>query len=434
MILSSTNDHSVTAGFVEAVRRGLAPDGGLYLPTSFARFPEGYFDEPAARPFTETAFTTLRLLLGDEVTNVRLTAMIDGAFSFPVPVRSLDEQTSVLELFHGPTLAFKDFGARFMAQVLAGVPREDDRPLLVLVATSGDTGGAVASGFSGVVGTRVVLLYPAGRVSPVQELQLITAGENVTAIRVKGSFDDCQRLAKAAFADRDVMAAWRLTSANSINIARLLAQVVYFVHAWGELGEDRRGVVFAVPSGNFGNLTAGLIAREMGLPVHRFLAATNINDTVPEYLRTGVFRPREALPTISNAMDVGNPSNLARIRAMFGDDVEALRQVVTGETLNDDETRTAIAEAHSRLGYLFDPHGAVAYGASRKFLQDHRSRERIVVLGTAHPAKFPEAYGPAIRATIDTPPALRALADRPRHLVEAGPEFTEIKTILTSLL
>jgi threonine synthase len=431
MTFYSTNDRNHVVGFAEAVDRGIAPDGGLYMPVEIPRFPPGMLDSPDLSGFEAAAFETARLLLRDTIPATALSGIIRDSFTFPVRLLALDERLSVLELFHGPTLAFKDFGARFMARVVAWLHRSDRREITILVATSGDTGGAVASGFSGVDGARVILLYPAGRVSPLQELQLTTGGDNITALRVEGGFDDCQRLVKQAFADSGIVGSAVVTSANSINIARLLPQMFYYVWAWGQARSAQKGVRFIVPSGNLGNLTAGLLARAMGLPVAGFVAATNVNSVFGEYLQTGVLRPRPSVHTISNAMDVGDPSNLARIRALFGDDPVSLRTVVDSASVTDDETRAAIRDAFRLHRYLFDPHGAVGYRVAGK--SGTAADGRRIVLATAHPAKFREALPPELRDAVAMPPQLRALEDRPRRSIQISVRYDDLRDVLVSI-
>ncbi len=432
MTFYSTNDRSRTASFAEAVDRGIAQDGGLYMPCANPQYDASFLKDSGRRSFAELALEISRLLIGDELPAIILRNIVEDAFDFPVPVCPLGPRMAVLELFHGPTLAFKDFGARFMARILAYLHRSDTRRITVLVATSGDTGGAVASGFSGVEGIRVVLLYPAGRVSRIQELQLTTAGENVSALEVEGNFDDCQRLVKMAFADKELVTRTTVTSANSINIARLIPQMFYYVSAWGEVHEQHQDVVFVVPSGNFGNLTAGLMAGAMGLPVAKFVAATNVNDVVPDYLRTGQFRPRSSVHTLSNAMDVGNPSNLARIRALFHDDVEALRRVIHPESCTDDDTRQSMAEAFAKHAYIFDPHGAVGYRAGERYLTLHGNDLCAVVLATAHPAKFPEALTDEMLRAVTIPDTLKDLEHFPGRSTQVGKEYEGVKPFLMS--
>jgi threonine synthase len=353
--------------------------------------------------FPEIALAVARLLLKGEIPDTDLEKIVRESMSFPVTLHPLRRGVNVLELFHGPTLAFKDFGARFMARALAFFQRGENGQTTVLVATSGDTGSAVGQGFAGVEGFRVVILYPAGRVSPIQEQQLTTIGGNVTALEVDGTFDDCQRLAKVAFADPGLSARLRLTSANSINIARLVPQSFYYFEAVARADSDERPVVIAVPCGNLGNLTAGLIAWKMGLPVRRFVAAANANRVFVDYVEGGSFAPRQAVPTLSNAMDVGNPSNIARIMALFPHGVETLREVLVSDSISDVQTKENIAHVHAHYGYILDPHAAVAYGA----LERHGADNCGIVLGTAHPAKFLEAYDPALRDSIEVPAPLR---------------------------
>jgi threonine synthase len=403
MILRSTRDPGSKATFAEALTRNLAPDGGLYIPERLEPFTD--VEELLAMPWAERSVEIVGRLLGDEYDRADLAAVCREAFDFPVPVVPIDERISSLELFHGPTLAFKDFGARFLARML-------HPPLTILTATSGDTGAAVARAFWKLPGIQAVVLYPRGRVSPLQEKQFASLGDNVHAFAVEGSFDDCQALAKACFADRELSASLGLTSANSINIARLLAQTLYYFEAVARKPVD----VIAVPSGNFGNLCAGLLARRLGLPVRTFVAATNANTTVPEYLDTGVYHPRPSVATLSNAMDVGAPSNWERIAALFEGDWNALRSALRWGSLDDDGTRAVIRELDAR-GYLCDPHGAVAFAVLRDHLQPG---ETGIFLATAHPAKFKEALEPVLGREIPLPPALQEVAGRPL-LAEAIP-------------
>jgi threonine synthase len=407
MILRSTRGRSHTATFAEALTRNLAPDGGLYLPETLEPWPD--IGALLELPWAERCAEILGRLLGDEYGRSDLAAVAREAFDFPVPLVRLDEQIATLELFHGPTLAFKDFGARFLARMLRleKERRGGSGPVTILTATSGDTGAAVARAFWKLPGIRAAVLYPKGRVSPLQEKQLASLGENVLALAVEGSFDDCQALAKACFADPHLSAALGLTSANSINIARLLAQTLYYFEAVFLFGVERP--VIAVPSGNFGNLCAGLMAQRLGLPVRAFVAATNANAVVPEYLETGAWHPRPSVATLSNAMDVGAPSNWERIEALFAKDWNALRAALRRGSLDDEGTRETIRELDAR-GYLCDPHGAVAYAVLRASLLPGESG---IFLATAHPAKFMEALEPVLGRAIPLPPALREVAGRP---------------------
>jgi threonine synthase len=401
VILHSTRDPQSKATFTEALTRNLAPDGGLYLPERLEPFPD--IDALLTLPWAERCVEIVTRLLGDEFNRRDLEAVARDAFDFPVPLIRVDDRIAALELFHGPTLAFKDFGARFLARMLRLAGKS---PLTILTATSGDTGAAVARAFWKLPGIRAVVLYPHGRVSPLQEKQFASLGDNVLALAVKGSFDDCQALAKACFADRELSAPLGLTSANSINIARLLAQTLYYFEAVAQHGSRP---VIAVPSGNFGNLCAGLLAQRLGLPVRAFVAATNANTTVPDYLETGTYRPRPSLATLSNAMDVGAPSNWERIEHLFQGDWKALRAALRWGSLDDGGTRKTILEL-DRNGYLCDPHGAVAYAVLRRHLEPG---ETGIFLATAHPAKFKEALEPVLGREIPLPPALVEVADRP---------------------
>jgi threonine synthase len=434
MQLTSTHHRAPHAGFREALRRGLAPDGGLYQPIALPTISRADLSAWRGLPFDEVARQLAERLLEGEFPPEVIDRVVGGALDFPVPLRPLGGGLALLELFHGPTLAFKDFGARFLARLFGEVLREDGDRATVLVATSGDTGSAVARGFAGVAGTRVVVLYPAGKVSPFQEAQMATIGGNVTAVRVAGVFDDCQRLVKAALVDPD-LSPLRLSSANSINIGRLLPQTFYYVSGYLDAAA-RPGdqVVFAVPSGNLGNLTAGVMAARMGVPVAHFVAATNANDVLPEYLDSGAFRPRASTPTISNAMDVGDPSNFARLAAMFGSSAARMAGDITGMRVSEEETRAAIRDAYRRSGAMLDPHAAVAYAAALRFQASAGNGLPIVVLATAHPAKFAEVIREELGVEPELPAAERDWRSRPLLAVDL-PEATPaaFKELLTSL-
>jgi len=406
VILRSTRDRASKATFAQALTRNLAPDGGLFLPETLEPFED--IDALLALPWQVRCAEIITRLLGDEFDRNDLASVAKEAFDFPVPLVQVDENIFSLELFHGPTLAFKDFGARFLARMLR-LEREKTGatgPLTILTATSGDTGAAVARAFWKLPGIRAVVLYPKGRVSPLQEKQFASLGDNVLALAVEGTFDDCQALAKACFADRDLSAALGLTSANSINIARLLAQTLYYFEAVAQSGGKP---VIAVPSGNFGNLCAGLLAHRLGLPLRTFVAATNANTTVPDYLETGTYHPRPSVATLSNAMDVGAPSNWERIESLFENDWNLLRAALRWGSLDDEGTRETIRELDAR-GYLCDPHGAVAYAVLRAHLEPG---ETGIFLATAHPAKFKEALEPVLGREIPLPAALLEVAERP---------------------
>ena len=382
----STNSPETYVEFGEAVLRSLPSDNGLYMPERITALDESFWNDWKSMTFQDMAFRVIATYLQGSIPDEDLREIVDDAFNFAAPTVKLDDTHHVLELFHGPTLAFKDFGARFMARVMAWLTRNSDEPLTVLVATSGDTGGAVASAFHNVPGTRVVILYPSGKVSGLQEKQLTALGGNITALEVDGSFDDCQHMVKSAFLDAETASACHLTSANSINITRLIPQMLYYFEAARQLETEP---VFVIPSGNFGNLTACLMAMKMGLPVKHLVAATNVNDVVPQYLATSNYEPRPSVSTLSNAMDVGAPSNFARMLELFENNWEKMTQTIAGYAYDDTQTRQAMREVYEKFNYVIDPHGAVGYLASEAWLADHAG-DTTVILETAHPAKFPE--------------------------------------------
>lgn len=425
MILCSTNNPALRLTFAEAVEKGMSDEGGLFMPVQMTPFRKDEVNRMGGESLQQVAFEVLHRILQDEIPELPLRQIIDESLTFPIPLRKLDDSTRILELFHGPTLAFKDVGARFMARMLAYLHRRDAREVTVLVATSGDTGSAVALGFAGISGTRVVLLYPSGRVSRIQEQQMTTVGGNVVALEIDGTFDDCQGLVKQAFGDREVLARRTLSTANSINCARLFPQVSYYFYAISQLSRDDEVPVFSVPSGNLGNLTAGLLARELGLPVKSFIAACNANDVLPEYLRTGVFRPRPSVQTIANAMDVGNPSNFARLTSLFGARTDWMTSVITGVSCADNEIRTTIREVFRKHGYVLDPHAAVAYHA-----WDQRRKGLGVVLATAHPAKFADVYDSEIGAAVDVPERLRACMSLPKQSTRLSSRYADFQSFL----
>ena len=438
----STNGRARPVAFREAALRGTAEDGGLFLPERIPTLAPEVWEQDGDVSFAETAFAVARAFFANDFADDELRAIVADACSFDVPLVTLEPSLHVHELFHGPTLAFKDVGARFMARVFARLRRDTDAPLTVLVATSGDTGGAVAAGFHNVAGVRVVLLYPAGRVSQMQERQMTTLGGNITAVALNGSFDDCQWLVKRALGDAGLRDRLALTSANSINIARLIPQVFYYVHAFAQLSihisSHARGralpVVCAVPSGNFGNLTAGLIARRMGLPIAHFIAATNANAVVPEYLASGTFQPRDSLRTLSSAMDVGDPSNFARMLALYEHDVERMRRAITGYSASDGETLAAMRRIYARHGYVADPHTAVAYAGLERYRERHQVASAApfqgIVLATAHPAKFPETVRAALGIEPERPARPQACLDHPTRSVPLDNDFAALCRLL----
>jgi len=430
----STNNTDLRVSFREAVFSSLPADGGLYMPERVPRLDPLFIRDIGQHSLPEIAFAAANALIGDDMPAEDLKAIIADAVNFDAPLKFLDEETAVLELFHGPSYAFKDFGARFMSRVMAyfsGRNDRDGRLLDVLVATSGDTGGAVAVGFLGVAGTRVTILYPRGKVSKVQEEQLTTNGRNVRALEVDGTFDDCQTLVKRAFSDAELNRQLRLTSANSINIARLIPQTFYYFWAYAQLksqGADE--VVFTVPSGNFGNIGAGLLAYKMGLPARHFVAGTNANDTVPRFLRDGKYEPRSSVQTLANAMDVGNPSNWARILDMFRDAPDELRAMVSSYAYSDAETLEAIAELHEKHGYVACPHTAIAYLAARADRREHPGDYASVFLSTAHPCKFPDAIPEKVFAGVRLPKGAESLAGKPKLATPLSVDYEDFKEYL----
>ena len=429
----STNNTGLRVGFKEAVFNSMPQDKGLYMPESIPVLDDKFLNNLDQYTLPEIAFHVAHNLLGDDIPADDLKAIIHDAINFLAPVVKLEDKVFVLELFHGPSLAFKDFGARFMSRVMSYFLEAGERQLDVLVATSGDTGGAVALGFLGVPNTRVTILYPKGKVSNIQELQLTTNGKNIRAIEVDGTFDDCQTLVKQAFTDAELNEKFRLTSANSINIARLIPQTFYYFNAYAQaLKQGKSKVVFAVPSGNFGNIGAGLLAWKMGLPVEQFIAATNANDTVPEFLKTGVYQPKPSVATLSNAMDVGNPSNWVRIADMFKDDMTQLNKLMTGYRYDDEQTKEAIEWVHKNYKYVVCPHTAIAWQALKDYQQDKPTQANVagIFLSTAHPCKFPDVFSEQIAAHVQIPHEVNDLLSKKRLSVELGTDFAGFKDYL----
>lgn len=428
----STNNPSHKVSLKEAVLQGLAPDNGLYMPETIPQLPKAFFDELHTKSFQDIAFEVAHTFLKDDVPTAELKRIIEHTISFDAPLVEIEKDIFALELFHGPTLAFKDFGARFMSQLLAYFAKEEKREIVILVATSGDTGSAVANGFLGVPGTKVIVLYPSGKVSDIQEKQFTTLGRNITALEVDGSFDDCQRLVKEAFLDAELKNKFFLTSANSINIARLIPQSFYYFYAWSRL-KNKSNVVFSVPSGNFGNLTAGLIAKRMGLPIKHFVASTNINDIVPEYLRTNLFKPKPSKSTISNAMDVGNPSNFARMLDLYQNDPEKLKADISGLDFSDAETQTVMRDVFAKKKYVLDPHGAVGYLGLRKYLGKNQNATGVF-LETAHPAKFLSTVEKTLNISIELPNKLKAFISNKKQSITLDNSFQSFKASLQKIL
>ncbi|QQL49527.1 threonine synthase [Mucilaginibacter ginkgonis] len=428
----STNNPDLRVGFKEAVFNSMPQDKGLYMPVTIPQLPANFIDNLDEYTLSEIAFHVASALLEDAIPADDLKAIINDAINFYAPVVKLGDNVYVLELFHGPSLAFKDFGARFMSRVMGYFLKDGEKVLDVLVATSGDTGGAVALGFLGVPNTRITILYPKGKVSPIQEQQLTTNGQNIRAIEIDGTFDDCQALVKQAFGDAELNEKFRLTSANSINIARLIPQTFYYFNAYAQLlREGKSKVVFAVPSGNFGNIGAGLLAWKMGLPVEHFIAATNANDTVPQFLKSGKYEPKPSVQTLSNAMDVGNPSNWVRIMDMFKDDLKGLNQQITGYSYTDAETETTIKQVFDKYNYVVCPHTAIAWKALTDWQADNTNDEVAgVFLSTAHPCKFPDVFTPEIADAIEVPASVKDLEGKPKQTVVLPNDFDAFKSYL----
>ncbi len=430
----STSQESPPVSAREAIINGLAPDGGLYLPEQIPVIEPSKLAALLREDFSTLSLHLLEPYLGADIPLAELERLVRSAFDFPVPLRRIEKSIFALELFHGPTFAFKDFGARFLARAMSYFRRSENRELTVLVATSGDTGSAVASGFLRVPGIRVVILYPRGKVSRLQEQQLTTLGENISALEVEGTFDDCQRLVKGAFLDRDVRSALDITSANSINIGRLLPQLCYYASGYGQLPvEERHSVIVSVPSGNLGNLTAGFLALRMGIPFKAFVAALNRNRTFADFLQTEKLAPRPSLQTISNAMDVGDPSNAVRLLKLYGDteseSAKALTAVLSAESFDDEETLAEIRSVHQRTAYVLDPHGAVGLLGLRRRLG---SGQTGIFLETAHPGKFTESVEKAIGTAPELPPELAACLAKPKKATLIPAEAGALKGFLLS--
>ena len=431
----STNQQAPLASLSEAVVRGLATDRGLYMPERINPLPQEFFDNIEKMSFQEIAFRVAEAFFGEDIPADDLKHIVYDTLAFDAPVVPVDGNIHSLELYHGPTLAFKDVGARFMARLLGyfnGRQTADNgRQSLVnvLVATSGDTGSAVANGFLGVEGIHVYVLYPKGKVSAIQEVQFTTLGQNITALEVDGVFDDCQRLVKSAFMDAELNAHMRLTSANSINVARFLPQAFYYFYAYAQMKRQGKAdqLVICVPSGNFGNLCAGLFAHRMGLPIKRFIAANNRNDIFYQYLQTGEYNPRPSVQTIANAMDVGDPSNYARILDLYGHSHEMICGLISGATYNDEQIAETVADAYSRTGYLLDPHGACGYRALSEMLQPG---EQGVFLETAHPAKFCDTVEAIIKDKVAIPEKLQAFMRGTKQSVAMTGQFEDFKAYL----
>lgn len=429
----STNNPSSRVDFKEATIRGQAPDRGLYFPERIPVIDQSFFEKIEEYTNEEIAFKVIKPYVGTVIQANDLMRIVTETINFEMPLVKVTEGTYALELFHGPTLAFKDVGARFMSRCLAYFTKDRTDKVVVLVATSGDTGGAVANGFYNVPGVEVVILYPSGRVSSVQEKQLTTLGKNIHALEVNGTFDDCQQLVKKAFMDQELNKKLFLTSANSINIARWLPQQFYYFLAWKQWHDKSHPPVICVPSGNFGNICAGMLAHRSGLPVQHFIAACNANDVVPEYLSSGNYQSKKAIATLSNAMDVGDPSNFIRILELFDHQFGDLQTKLTSYSITDEETKAVIEEVNTKFGYLLDPHGAVGYKALQQYLQEEKGQQGIF-LETAHPVKFYDVVEPVINAKVPLPMGMLEIMKRSKVSVRMEADYEELKKYLLSNL
>ncbi len=424
----STNLQTTPVSFREAVIQGLAADRGLFFPEAIPRLPASFIQKLPDLSLPEIAFEFLKPYVADDLSAADLQSLVEEALNFEIPLVRLDKEEYVLELYHGPTLAFKDVGARTMARFLSRFT--DSTKVTVLVATSGDTGSAVAQGFYNVAGIEVVVLYPKNQVSNIQEKQFTTLGGNITALEVNGTFDDCQRMVKAAFVDPELKQKMNLSSANSINLARLLPQAVYYFHAFGQLKNNYKPLVFSVPSGNYGNLTAGLIAKRSGLPVHHFIASANRNDVVPEYFSTGNYRPRPSIATISNAMDVGDPSNFARMLELYRQDLPAMKQDISAYSFSDQETMLEMKHIFRKYGFVLDPHGAVAHLGLAFYMKNHDVSG--IFLETAHPAKFRETVEQVLPLQVPLPVQLKSSLEKEKRSVALAADPEQLKEFLLS--
>lgn len=423
----SLHHNAPRASFAEAVVNGIAPDRGLYYPESISPISKEIIENISDYSNEEIAFAAVQQFVGDEIPEDKLKKIIAETINFDFPVVEIHDNIATLELFHGPTMAFKDVGAKFMAKCLEYFNRKSDEEVTVLVATSGDTGGAVANGFLNTKGVKVVILYPSGKVSEIQEKQLTTLGNNISALEVDGVFDDCQDMVKSAFLDDEIKI--KLTSANSINVARWLPQMLYFFFAYKQVAHLKKDIVFSVPSGNFGNICAGIVAYKLGLPIKHFVASTNINDTVPNYLKDGEYVPKASKATISNAMDVGNPSNFIRIQELFDKDLETIKKHFSSYSFSDDETRKTMKEIHDATAYIADPHGAVGYLGLQQY--ELKDSEIGIFLETAHPVKFLDVVEGTLDVNVEIPPQIKKVMGKEK-VAQNISTYQELKDYLNS--
>ncbi len=426
----STRNKNIVATFKDAILKGIAADGGLYMPEEIPILNKSFFVKIENLTFQEIAFEVAKHFCINEISETDLHKIIDSAINFSAPVKYLDDNIQVLELFHGPTLAFKDFGARFTAKTMSHFLQQENKEINILVATSGDTGSAVANGFYKTPGINVTILYPSNKVSYLQEKQLTTLGENITALEIDGTFDDCQKLVKQAFGDTEITKQINLSSANSINIGRLLPQSFYYFNAFKQIKDKSKQIVFCVPSGNLGNLTAGLFAYKMGLPIDNFIAAHNANDVFTNYIKTGNMNTRPSVLTLSNAMDVGNPSNAERIFDMFGYNYENISTLIKSEAISDEETKIGIVEVKNKYNYIIDPHGAVGYRAVKKIYGDNNNDKNIIILETAHPAKFSSIIEEELNCKIELPVQLKDALEKEKVSIKLSNSYEEFKSYL----
>lgn len=433
MKLFSTKNPNHLVDLKQAVFQSLPADNGLYMPADIPVLPDIFFQDIHNKSFTEIALEVAHKLLGNSIEKDVLKQIIAESINFPAPLQEIEDNIFVLELFHGPSMAFKDFGARFMSRIMHYFLEKDEKEIDILVATSGDTGGAVALGFYDIPGIKVTILYPKGKVSPLQEKQLTTLGKNITTLEIDGTFDDCQRLVKTAFLDKELRLNKNLSSANSINIARLIPQTFYYFNAYAQIRKkDRKSpVVFSIPCGNFGNLTACLFAQKMGLPIHHIVASTNINDVVPQYLATGLFQPRPSVHTLSNAMDIGNPSNFERMQYMFDGNVEKMKEKIDGFSFNDRQTRETIQTVSDNDNYILCPHTAIAYAGLKAYLATAKEELTGIFLSSAHPCKFPNVYPNKIWEKVEIPIQASQLEDKEKQAIAMSNEYEDFKEWLT---
>ena len=424
----SLNHNTKNTSFRDAVIRGLAPDRGLYFPEKIPTLPKRFFDRIEGMSIPQMAYKVIKPFVGKQINKKKLKEIVTETLDFEFPLIEITDNIAALELFQGPTLAFKDVGARFMARALGHFNKGANKKITVLVATSGDTGGAVANGFLGVEGVNVVILYPKGKVSDIQEKQLTTLGQNITALEVDGVFDDCQEMVKTAFLDNS-LASVQLTSANSINVARWLPQMFYYFIAYRALKHKNKKLVFSVPSGNFGNICAGIMGQQMGLPIAHFIASTNVNDSVPRYLDTGSYDPMPTVQTISNAMDVGNPSNFIRIQKIFNNDLFRMKKNLSGYAYTDDQTKKALKEIYAEKKYVADPHGAVGYLGLKEYLHQHAEDLYGVFLETAHPIKFIDTVEKTLKLKVPVPERLKETLSKEKESISIR-DYRDLKSYL----